>query len=45
MAEICFILTIKTPERSQEGRFGASIVDFEQVPQIAVVFLLLTLNK
>ena len=42
MSEICSKLTVKTPKRR---RFGAFIVNFEQIAHIVLVFLLLTLNK
>ena len=42
--EICSSLTINTPERLQWRRSGVIIVNFEHIPHIALVFLLLTLN-
>ena len=36
--------TIKTPERRKWHRSGVFIVNFEHIPQIVLVFLLLTLN-
>ena len=45
MSEICSKLTIKTPKRRQWRRFGAFIVNFEQIAHIVLVFRLLTLNK
>ena len=43
--KLCSKLTIKTPERSQWGRSGVFIVNFEYISQLVLVFLLLTLNK
>ena len=43
--EICSKLTLKTPERRQWHRFGASTVRFEHISYVFPVFLLLTLNK
>ena len=43
--EICSNLTIKTLERCQWRRSGAFIVNFEHILHLALVFLLLTLNK
>ena len=48
MCEICSKLTIKTPERRKWRRWscpGVSVINFEQISHIALVFLLLTLNK
>ena len=45
MCEICSKLTIKTPERRHWRRSGVFIVNFEQISNIVVVSLLLTLNK
>ena len=43
--EICSKLTIKTPERRQWRRSGVFIIiNFEHIPHLVVVFLLLTLN-
>ena len=42
--EICSKLTIKTPERRDWRRSGVSIVDFEHISHLALVFLLLTSN-
>ena len=39
------LLTIKTPKRRQWYRFGAFVVNFEQISKIVLLFLLLTLNK
>ena len=39
--EICSKLTIKTPEQRNRHRSGVVIVNFEQISQIALVFLLL----
>ena len=44
MCEICTRLTI-TPEWRHWGRSGVSIVNFEQILHIIVVFSLLTLHK
>ena len=38
--EICLKLTLKTPERS-----GVFIVNFENISQLALVFIWLTLNR
>ena len=43
--ELCSKLTIKTPKPCHEHRFGVFIVNFEHNSHIALVFLLLTLNK
>ena len=43
--EICLKLTIKTPERRQQRRSGVFIVNFERVPHLLPVFLLLTLSR
>ena len=43
--EICSKLTIKTPERRQWRRSRVFIVNFEHISHLALVFLLLTLNK
>ena len=45
MSEICSKLTIKTPERRQWRRSGVFFVNFEHIPHIALVFLLLTLTS
>ena len=45
MCEICSKLTIKTPERRHWRRSCVFIVNFEQISNIVVVSLLLTLNK
>ena len=42
--EICSKLTIKTSERRQWRRSGVFIVNFENIPHLPAVFLLLTLN-
>ena len=44
MREICSMLIIKAPERSQWRRPGV-FVNFEQILHIALLFQLLTLNK
>ena len=41
---ICLKLTIKTPERRQWRPSGVFIVNFEHIPHIVLVHLLLTLN-
>ena len=41
MGEICSKLTIKTPERRNWRRSSVFIVNFEQISQIVLVFLLL----
>ena len=38
------MLAIKSPERRQRHRSGILIVNFEHVPHLVPVFLLLTLN-
>ena len=43
--EICSKLTIKTPERCHWRRSGVFIVNFEHISYLALMFLLLTLNK
>ena len=43
--KICSKLTIKTPEQRQWRRSGVFIVNFEHILHLALVFLLLTLNK
>ena len=43
--EICSKLTINTPERRYWRRSGVFIVNFEHISHLALVFLLLTLNK
>ena len=43
--EICSKLTINTPERRHWRRSGVFIVNFEHISHLALVFLLLTLNK
>ena len=42
--KICSKLTIKTPERCRR-RSGVFIVNIEHISHLALVFLLLTLNK
>ena len=42
--EICTKLTIKTPVRSHWRRCGVSIIKFEHMSHLVLVFLLLTLN-
>ena len=39
-----FKFNIKTPERRQSRRSGASIVNFAHISHLVIVFLLLTLN-
>ena len=41
--ETCSKLTVKTPERREVTSFV--VVDFEQVSELILVLLLLTLNK
>ena len=43
--EICSKLTRKTPERRHWRRSGVFIVNFEHISHLALVFLLLTLNR
>ena len=43
--EICSNLTIKTPEQHQGRRSGVSVVKFEQISYLFLVFLLLALKK
>ena len=43
--EICSKLTIKTPERHHWHRSGVFIVYFDHISHLALVFLLLTLNR
>ena len=43
--EICSKLTIKTPEQRHWRRSGVFIVNFEHISHLALVFLLLTLNR
>ena len=45
MCEIYSKLTIKTPERRRVRRSCVSVVNFEQILHIFLVFLLLTLNR
>ena len=45
MCEICLKLTIETPERRHGRRSGVSIVNFEYISHLFLVFLLLTLSK
>ena len=45
MCEICLKLTITTPEQRQWCLSGVFIVNFEQISNIVLVFLLLTFNK
>ena len=45
MSEICSKLTTKTPERRQWRRSGVFFVNFEHIPHITLVFLLLTLTS
>ena len=42
--EICSRLTIKTPERCQWHRSHVSIVNFEHISHLVLVFVLLTLS-
>ena len=42
--EICSELIIKIPERRQWLRFGIFIVNFEHIPHLVLVLLLLTLS-
>ena len=35
----------KTPERRHSRRFGVSIVNFQHISHLFLMFLLLTLNK
>ena len=43
--EICSKLKIKTPERRQCHRYGVFIFNFEHIPHLVLVFLLLTLGR
>ena len=43
--EICSKLKIKTPEQRQRCRSGVLIDNFEHVSHLALVFLLLNLNR
>ena len=43
--EIYSKLTIKTPKRLYLRRSGVFIVNFEDIPHLVLVFLLLTLNR
>ena len=43
--EICSKLKLKTPERCYCRRSGAFIVNFEQISDLVLVFLLLTLSR
>ena len=43
--EICSKLTIKTPEGRHWRRSGVFSVNFEHILHLALVFLLLTLNR
>ena len=45
MCEIRSKLTIKAPERRQWRRTGVFIVNFEHISHIALMCLLLTLNR
>ena len=42
--QICSKLTLKTPERRYWRRSGVFIVNFEHISDLALLFLLLTLN-
>ena len=44
-SEICSKLAIKTPERRLWLRSGVFIVNFEHIPHLNLVFLLLTLDR
>ena len=44
MCEVCLKVTLKTPER-QGCRYGVFIFNFENISQLALVFLLLTLSR
>ena len=43
--ETCSNLTIKTPERRQRLCLGVSIVSFEHISHLVLVFLLLTSSR
>ena len=43
--EICSKLTMKIPERRHWRRSAIFIVNFEHIPHLVLVFLLLTLNR
>ena len=43
--EICSKLTIKITERRQWRHSGIFIVNFEHIPHLVLVFLLLTLSR
>ena len=43
--EICFRLTIKTPERQKRRLFGVFIANFEQISQAFLLCPLMTSNK
>ena len=43
--EICSKLRIKGPERRHWRRSGVFILNFEHIPHLVLVFLLLTLNR
>ena len=45
MCKICLKGTIKTLKRRQSRRSGVSFINLEQIPQIFLVFLLLTWKK
>ena len=44
MCKICSKLAIKTAKRRRLRRFGVFMATFEHISQLALVFLLLTLN-
>ena len=44
MCETCSKLTIKTPERCYWRRSAVFIVNFEHLPHLVLIFLVLTLN-
>ena len=44
-SEICSKLTIKTPERAPWRRSIISVVNFEQISNLVIVFLLLHLRR
>ena len=43
--EVCSKLTIKTPERHQWRRSGIFIVNFENISDFVLMFLLLILSR
>ena len=44
-SKMCSKLTIKTPEQCHWCRSGVSIVNFEHISHLFLVFLLLTLSR